>query len=695
MSAPVIPNPPFNPLSRSTSTTASNNASSFSSGISPTGKRKRNFKLGSKIDAWWSTVRTSFTTGGEEERVPGRREGSSSSGASMGPPLRTRSFGRSDATGSKPPLRSTTSTQDLSPTQKPPTTVKIPAGASAIADPKRISPPLDTTGPPPPDSRRRNPNLSLKLGPSFNMMKQSPEEAYRARTAPPLRRKVSLGSDDLTPSSQFISPPIPRSSASFAPPSLAGETPGPTGFTPFPQSPGWARTPAFVLQSEAIFPVRPRAPPATETKATGLSAFSMNSVRQHIKLRLATAKENCDKELSKIVLGITAHVEAELQRDDLAMMDPTFDDVHAMDLPSMEAFPNTFDMDSESEVLVDVDASEDLQHTDSESGTSRPPSRSRSLAAQGGREPVAMQRRSSLASRPRTDSPRRISLAPRSRQVTSIPRQGDYLTGHGPPRNDSWSAPESASASSSRSNSRSRSPLPPHTVRNLSAAGSHSPARSSTPQVPLTGDLAQSPFILLLQEIIMVAAEILDTSIVALTARPGGCAEYIQRVQRIGKAWDENPALSCRGWYVQLLLAVAGLSRVVEWWEAEKGFWTFDDTDEADAEPILFVAKPPQDEPSSSVRSPGSSELPGVQDVLSPTTKFSPLGIDLGPVMMTPSHPASPTTVKDAEDLRLTVEAVRSQTLLMELSLDGQLFQYLSSAWGDLVGYVVPSERLL
>jgi serine/threonine-protein kinase RIM15 len=67
-----------------------------------------------------------------------------------------------------------------------------------------------------------------------------------------------------------------------------------------------------------------------------------------------------------------------------------------------------------------------------------------------------------------------------------------------------------------------------------------------------------------------------------LTAKPGMCVDFIRRVQKIGKAWDENPEWPCRGWYVSLLLAIAGLSRVVEWWEAEKGFWQFGEPGEAD-----------------------------------------------------------------------------------------------------------------
>lgn len=39
-----------------------------------------------------------------------------------------------------------------------------------------------------------------------------------------------------------------------------------------------------------------------------------------------------------------------------------------------------------------------------------------------------------------------------------------------------------------------------------------------------------------------------------------------------------------------------------------------------------------------------------------------------------------------AEDLRNAVEEVRSATIMMELSLEGQLFHYLSPVWEDVVG---------
>jgi serine/threonine-protein kinase RIM15 len=68
-----------------------------------------------------------------------------------------------------------------------------------------------------------------------------------------------------------------------------------------------------------------------------------------------------------------------------------------------------------------------------------------------------------------------------------------------------------------------------------------------------------------LQAITAVATEILDTSVSTLTAHPSRCGDLIARVQSIGHAWDLHPDWPCRGYYVQLLLTVAGLSRVVEW----------------------------------------------------------------------------------------------------------------------------------
>jgi serine/threonine-protein kinase RIM15 len=99
-----------------------------------------------------------------------------------------------------------------------------------------------------------------------------------------------------------------------------------------------------------------------------------------------------------------------------------------------------------------------------------------------------------------------------------------------------------------------------------------------------------------LYDIIAVATDVTDMSVAQLTSQPKICESLVQRVQNIGKAWDDHPDWHGRNWYVQVLLAVASLSRVVEWWEAEKQFWNFDDNDDEQDEPLTFVMKPADEE---------------------------------------------------------------------------------------------------
>ena len=218
-------------------------------------------------------------------------------------------------------------------------------------------------------------------------------------------------------------------------------------------------------------------------------------------------------------------------------------------------------------------------------------------------------------------------------------------------------------------------------------------------------------FMFSLQAMVSIALEIVDTSVVDLTDDPSTCTELIKRVQKIGKKWDEHPSWPLRGWYVQLLLAIAGLSRVSEFWAEERGFWNFsDEKDETDSEPIQFVAKPldPPDE-DAQLQPIIRSRAPSLGLALGRTISReaavpSPLGIDLGvhrveeeapgdthlkvagPVQIADGEAATATHADEAEVLREAVEEVRNATILMELALDGDSFQYLSPVWEDVVG---------
>ncbi|KAI7830233.1 hypothetical protein BC939DRAFT_407070 [Gamsiella multidivaricata] len=82
-----------------------------------------------------------------------------------------------------------------------------------------------------------------------------------------------------------------------------------------------------------------------------------------------------------------------------------------------------------------------------------------------------------------------------------------------------------------------------------------------------------TPFILTLQELISVAQLMLDTPLKTILDNKGACTNFVTKLQVIGKAWDYNRNWPCRAWYVKALLAVAGLARVVQWWEAERNHW--------------------------------------------------------------------------------------------------------------------------
>jgi serine/threonine-protein kinase RIM15 len=217
-----------------------------------------------------------------------------------------------------------------------------------------------------------------------------------------------------------------------------------------------------------------------------------------------------------------------------------------------------------------------------------------------------------------------------------------------------------------------------------------------------------------LYDIISVATDVADMSIAQLTAQPKICESIVQRVQNIGKAWDDHPDWHGRNWYVQVLLAVASLSRVVEWWEAEKQFWNFDDNDDEQDEPLMFVTKPADDAiPLVSSRHP-DAELEGFRLNEDDDSKFhvakhpltrkpkEELPKELVPPALsalresgsTPSRGSPSKAIEAAESarvlaterLRLQAETAQNQNIVMELSLDGDHFIWVNHAWRVVVG---------
>ena len=87
--------------------------------------------------------------------------------------------------------------------------------------------------------------------------------------------------------------------------------------------------------------------------------------------------------------------------------------------------------------------------------------------------------------------------------------------------------------------------------------------------VPLDGPMPLTP----LERLAARAVEIRTTSLHTLLEKTTLCSAAIASVQALGTVWDEHTEWPGRGWYVELLLTLAALSRVLEWWDAEYRFW--------------------------------------------------------------------------------------------------------------------------
>ncbi|GAC76453.1 NDR and related serine/threonine kinases [Moesziomyces antarcticus T-34] len=387
---------------------------------------------------------------------------------------------------------------------------------------------------------------------------------------------------------------------------------------------------------------------ATARAKAASKAITINSIRQHIRHRLLASKESCDRELRRIIGAINNYVELELERQEDDGRHSFADDnrdIEELEEVFVDDADDADDADEAPGAAAGGGADETPASTSSVSRSasmSRAASNSSSFSAgaaaaaaaitgsaavtqpdeghaEGGdaneasTEPHARSPSASLFTSPslgglreaaalrsareyKLPAPPPVNLAgatatsPRTITTpTSNPAKPSNLNPLG--RAKSLSRSGARSLSNSRSTSRSHSPMPGVMMTSSVSASSGSPRLSPsrrTRALPAE-EAGPKPWMQPLEELVAVAMDVLDVSINSLIVRPGSCSQLIARIQTIGRLWDVHPEWAGRGWFIQILLAVAGLSRVVEWWEAEKGFWNFNDEDEQDAEPIRFI----------------------------------------------------------------------------------------------------------
>ena len=173
---------------------------------------------------------------------------------------------------------------------------------------------------------------------------------------------------------------------------------------------------------------------------------------------------------------------------------------------------------------------------------------------------------------------------------------------------------------------------------------------------------------------------------------------------------------------MQVLLALASLTRVVEWWEAENKFWNFaedsdgtPETKDGEDEPFLFMFKPEvEDGEALKTPAPMLDQHPHkdqdpkalmVRDEL--RTRFSPskpssltggrsrdeMQRDVAPTLGRESDHLSKITneasrVQATETLREHADWARYTSIVLELALDGNKVMSVNPAWQTVVGCV-------
>ena len=516
----------------------------------------------------------------------------------------------------------------------------------------------------------------------------------------------------------------------------------------------------LVFSPETVLPpipIKHSAQPAPSTSRS--DTVSMPFVKRHVTRRLKNAKQECDKELQRVINFITTFFEEKL-RETLDADQPQDDrdfrgrarDVTTRRGSDTLKEPFSFqpaDLNALAGSDADVEGSSDggyeaemeyfrygasrqrasLEESpaaqDSHKLTHGSPSLGL-LTASTSSSPSSLRRQHTLPKDKQNlgNSPASETTSPKKPPpvVTSPPiawsNSGGSTSALSRRLSRSIHIPvrPARSGQSSRSASRSRSPLPRPTHEELKHR------RSSRILI----DDPVDPIMSTLYEIIGLATDVIEMGVNHLIAQPKICEQFVQRIQNIGRAWDDHPDWHGRNWYVQVLLSIASLSRVVEWWEAERQFWNFDEKKEEEQdEPLIFVMKPAYEStggkegetPSAGTKDPYKlsadednklritrppslgkrqrNEAPKESAVSSTaTTPQRPSLADKEDSSRTPSRFMDTTEsarVLATERLRLQAEKAQNQNVVMELSLDGDHILWINYAWENVVG-CVPSS---
>jgi hypothetical protein len=141
---------------------------------------------------------------------------------------------------------------------------------------------------------------------------------------------------------------------------------------------------------------------------------------------------------------------------------------------------------------------------------------------------------------------------------------------------------------------------------------------------------------------------------------------------------------------VRLLLGVAALNRVIEWWQAERSFWATTTTSSSTPTTVTPLFKPLGNNINTILPPLLLNQQPEAvdseqhfDDISRTTTNRAPRTRDNSVMSTFMQNEDEDNTICQLQE---EAEIGQSSTIVMELSLTTPTVQYLSPVWHDVIG---------
>ena len=238
------------------------------------------------------------------------------------------------------------------------------------------------------------------------------------------------------------------------------------------------------------------------------------------------------------------------------------------------------------------------------------------------------------------------------------------------------------------------------TVLGMSASAIINERTSSSAAMISEDSFMPTPFILALQKLIGLAQKLVDTPLDIILNDTDKYTALVAYAQVIGIEWEQHPEWPCRDLYVRLLLSIAAFNRAVEWWDAERKFWTTaedqdeysnnnndnddddDDDDDEGARREEDISRVQEEEGRFNYTT-RQNQQQNLDDDQSSQCTLSSSDMESDGF---PQYDLDENGKNHVQQLQEAADHGQRQTVVMELDLTTATIQYLSPVWKDVTG---------